>query len=278
MVVALKPPVKVPGDPHIPLPARLSGHAATRDWALLSLAAASVRPGELPTVVGRHLEALEVGASSLKALGRLRNLVHDPWPQTVKVEEVEAGVAAYARTASPQETAVMRHYLVVRAKMEGQPDVARRLLPPGEALEARSVLRDLRVLEEIRATPPPTSPLGDLPPPEPEPVGLKAPVREALDRDLPGLAEELPGAEWRARPGAVRAIEISAGAHWHQVTLHLHNLKSSASASAPDDREDEVERQLGRPLRPEERLLARRLLRTRRPAEVAAALRPMVQH
>jgi hypothetical protein len=276
-MVALKPILKVPGDPHVPLPARLSGHAATRDWARLVLVAASVRSGGLPAVAGRHLEALEVGASGLKALGRLRDLVHGPWPQTVKVEEVEAGVAAYARTASPQETAVMRRYLVLRARMEGQPDVARRLLQPGENLEARSVLRDLRSLEEINATPPPTSPLGDVPLPEPEPLGLKAPVREALDRDLPGLGEELPGAELRARRGAVRAIETSAGAHWHHVTLHLHNLKSSASASEPDDRENEVEHQLGRPLTPEERLLARRLLRTRRPAEVAAALRPLVQ-
>ena len=281
--VALKPIAPVLPDTRVPLPARLSGqravllaHAGTRDWARLSLVAASVRSGELPAVVGRPLEALEAGASNLKALGGLRDLVHDPWPQTVKVEEVEAGVVAYARTASPQETAVMRRYLVLRAKMEGHPDVARRLLP-GETLEARSVLRDLRALEELRATPPPISPLGDVPLPEPEPVGLKAPVREALDRDVPGLGEELPGAELRARRGALRAIEISAGAHWHRVTLNLHNLKSSASASEPDDRENEVERQLGRPLRPEERLLARRLLRTRRPAEVVAALRSIVK-
>jgi hypothetical protein len=260
----------VPGDPHL----RLS--------ALLGLAAAGVRSGELPAVVGRPLEAPEVVASSLKALRRLRNLVHDPWPQSVKVEEVEAGVAAYAKTAAPQETAAMRHYLVLRARMEGQPDVAGRLLPPGETLETQSVLRDLSRLEEIRATPPPPSPLGDLPHPEPEPLGPKALVCEALYTDLPGLREKLPGeelprAELRARRGAVRAIEISAGAHWHRVTLNLHNLKSSASANGPDDREDEVERQLGRLLTPEERLLARRLLRTRRPAEVADALRPMAK-
>jgi hypothetical protein len=269
---APKPIFKVPGDPYL----RLS--------ALLGLAAAGVRSGELPAVVGRPLEAPEVVASSLKDLGRLRNLVHDPWPQSVKVEEVEAGVAAYAKTAAPQETAAMRRYLVLRARMEGQPDVAGRLLPPGEALETQSLLRDLSRLEEINATPPPTSPLGDLPLPEPPPLGLKAPVREALYGGLPGLGEKLPGeelprAELRARRGAVRAIEISAGAHWHRVrvTLNLHIHESSASASEPDDRENEVERQLDRPLRPEERLLARRLLRTRRPAEVAAALRPLAQ-
>ena len=116
-----------------------------------------------------------------------------------------------------------------------------------------------------------------MPLPEPEPIGLKAPVREKLDTYLPGLPKDLPGAELGARRGAVRAIEISAGTHWHHVALHLYNLKSSASASEPDDREKKVESQLGRPLRPEERLLARRLLRTRSPAEVAAVLRAMVQ-
>src|SRR5262249_14863409 len=132
-------------------------------------------------------------------------------------------------------------------------------------------------LEEINATPPPTSPLGDVPLPEPVPLGLKAPVREALDKDLPVLVAELPGAELRARRGVLRAIETSAANHWYRVAIHLHNLKSSASASEPDDRENEVELQLGRPLSPEERLLARRLLRTRRPSEVADALRPLVQ-
>jgi hypothetical protein len=255
----------------------LRAHGATRDWARLGLAAASVRAGELPAALGRPLEALEVGAGDLKALGRLRELVHDPWPQAVKGEEVEAGAVAYARTASPQEAAVMRRYLGLRARMEGRTDVARRLLPPGETLEAQAVLRDLRILAETRATPPGDSPLGDVPLPEPEPIGLKAHVREEFDRDLPGLGEELPGAELRARHGALRAIESSAGAHWHLVTLQLHNFQSAASASEPDDREDEVERQLGRPLRPEERLLARRLLRTRRPAEVVAVLRQVAQ-
>jgi hypothetical protein len=203
--------------------------------------------------------------------------VHDPWPQGVNGEEVAAGVAAFAETAPPPEAAALRSYLAVRARIEGQPNVARRLLLPGETLETPSVLRDLKILAKIRATPPPDSPLGDVPLPEPEPLGLKAPVREALDRDLPGLAEELPRAELPARRGALRAIEVSASTHWHHAALHMHNLKCSASASAPDDREDEVERQRGRPLAPEERLLARRLLRTRSPAAVAAALRPLAQ-
>jgi hypothetical protein len=291
--VALKPATvpKVPTklilpvhpDAHAPLPARLSGqhdvlraHAATRDWELF-IQECSIRPVGLPAVVGHHLEALELGASDLKALSRLRNLVHGPWPQDVSAEEVVVGLAAFNKTASLQDAAGVRRYIALRAKMEGQPGVARRLLQPGETLEERSVLRDLQRLEEINATPPPTSPLGDVPLPEPVPLGLKAPVREALDKDLPVLVAELPGAELRARRGVLRAIETSAANHWYRVAIHLHNLKSSASASEPDDRENEVELQLGRPLSPEERLLARRLLRTRRPAEVADALRPLVR-
>jgi hypothetical protein len=278
--VAPKPIPKVPHDPHVPLPARINGQrdvlsarAAAREWGPFVLAA-QARPGELPAVVGRHLEALEANASGLKALGRLRDLVHGPWPQDVRAEEVLAGVVAF-ENASPPEAPAMRRYLALRADMEGQPGVARQLLRPGEALDAPSVLRDLKLLEEVGATPPPTSPLGDLPLPEPEPLSLKPPVREALTKGLPGLVEDLPAAELRARRGALRAIEASAGTHWNLVVLSLHNLKGLAATGDPADREAEVERQVGRLLTPEERLLVRRLVRTKTTAEVVAVLRRM---
>jgi hypothetical protein len=230
-------------------------------------------PGELPTVVGRPLEALEANASGLKALGHLRDLVHGPWPKGVSPQEVEAGANAFAQTASPADAAVMRRYLGLRARMEERPDVARQLLRPADHRDAQTVLRDLEVLAEVSAAPPPASPLSDLPLPEPEMAGFKASVREALDRDLPGLARELPAAELRARRGALRAIEASAGKQWHLVAISLHNVKSASADNGPDDREAEVERQLGRPLRPEERPLVRRLLRSKTTAEVVAVLR-----
>jgi hypothetical protein len=236
-------------------------------------AAVKARPPELPGVVGRPMEALGANADGLKALGRLRELVHGPWPEGVRVEEVKAGIDAYAETASPEETAVMRRYLALRSDMEGQPDVRRKLLQPGETRDAQSVLRDLKALAETSTPPPARNPLWEMPLPEPEPGGLKGPVLEAVDKDLPGLAKELPDAEPRARRGAQRAIETSAAAHWHHFVIHLRNLKSATTVSDPDDREDEVERKLGHPLEPKERLLARRLLRTKKPAEVAAALR-----
>jgi hypothetical protein len=161
--------------------------------------------------------------------------------------------------------------------MEGQSGVARKLLP-GEALDQPSVLRDLKALEEVHATPPRPSPLGDLPLPEPEPISLKAPVRDSLVKDLPRLVkelpvEELPAAELRARRGALRAIETSAGRHWDRIAISLHNLKGVSAGDDPDDREAEVERQLGRPLTPEERFMVRRLLRTKTTTEVVAVLR-----
>jgi hypothetical protein len=269
---------KVLPDPKVPLPARLAGqrellhaHASARDWALLGVAASAGR-AELPPVVGRHLEVLEANANGLKALGRLRDLVHGPWPKDVPAEEVAAGVAAF-ETASPQDAPALRHYLALRAEMEGQPAVAQKLLPPDEALDARSVLRDLKVLEEISATPPPISPLGDMPLPEPEPLSLKPPVREAINKDMPGLGDvkDLPDAELRARRGALRAIETRAGMRWNRVVLSLHNLKG-VTANDTDDREAEVERQLGRSVTPEERLLVRRLLRTKTTAEVVVVL------
>jgi hypothetical protein len=268
---------------------------------------------DIPGVSARSLEAFNANESSLKALGALRDLVQSPWPENVRFEDVNAAVEGFTKTASPQDGAVMRRYVSVRARMEGQKEVARQLLPPGETQDATSVLRDLKAMEEFSATPPPESPFGDLPLPEPEPVGIKASVREALDEDLPGLGDELPAAELRARRGAFRAIETSAGTHFHLHHLHLHNLTSVASTSEPDDREDEVERQLGREqlckqtaidvadivgtvplnpyiclaktislqscrkLTPEERLLVRRLLRTKKTAEVVAALRSLVR-
>ena len=110
---------------------------------------------------------------------------------------------------------------------------------------------------------------------EPEPLSLKAPVREALNQDLPGLVEDLPAAELRARRGALRSIETSAGWHWNHVALSLRNFKGATAVGDPDDREAEVERRLGRPLAPEERLLVRRLLCTKTTAEVVAVLRRM---
>jgi hypothetical protein len=241
------------------------------------IVAAKARPVELPAVVRNHLEVVEIRANGLKDLGRLRELVHDPWPAEVKFSEVKAGIEAFAQTASPDEAALMRRYIELRAAAEGRPEIARQLLPPGETRDTASVLRDLKALEGIGAPPPGISPLGDLPLPEPEPLGLKAPIREELDKDLPGLVDELPKAELRARRGALRAIETSAGVHWSHITISLHNLKRATADSDRDDREHEVERQLGRPLTPEDRLLARRLLRTKTTAEVVAALRSIEQ-
>jgi hypothetical protein len=268
-----------PHEPHVPPPDRLNGQrevlharAAARDWALLTLAARA-RPIEAPGLVGRHLEALESGAAGLKDLAPLRDLAHGPWPEAARVEEIEAGLAAFGKTAGPDEAAVLRRYFVLRAEMEGRPEIAQRLLRPGEALDTPTVLRDLKALEEVNAELPPVPPLGDLPLPEPTPIGLKASVRQRLDEGLPGLPDDLPAAELRARLGALRSIETSAAVHWGHVALSLYNLKGVNAAADPDEREDEVERRLGRPLTPEERLLARRLLRTKTTAEVVEALR-----
>jgi hypothetical protein len=281
--MAPKPILNALHDSHLPLRARLNGQrgvlaasAANGDWALLTLAARA-RPKEVPIVVGRHLKGVERSGRRLKALNHLRDLVHRPWPKSVHVEELKAGVAAFAETASRPLAGRMRRYIALRAKMEGKPNFVRRLLRPGETLDESSVLRDLQALEEVSATPPPVSPLGDLPLPEPEPLGFKASVRESLTEDFPSLVDDLPATELRARRGATRAIETSAGTQWNHLSLHLHNLKSMASSYEQDDREDDVERQLGRSLKPEERLLGRRLLRTKKTAEVASALRSLHQ-
>jgi hypothetical protein len=257
--------------PRLPAGARFVPARAGTRALVFSVLAASSRPA----VAGRPLEALEANTNSLKALRHLRELVHGPWPKAVSAEQVKAGVVAYAQTASPKDAAVMRRYLALRAEMEGQPDVARRLLLPGEERDAQLVLRDLRVLEAISATPPPFSPLGHLPLPEPEPLSLKALVREQPIVDLEALVEDLPATELRARRGALRFIEISAGRHWSHVVLSLRHHKGATAVSQRDDHETEVERQLGRPLTPAEQLLVRRLLRNKTTAEVVAILRRM---
>jgi hypothetical protein len=268
--VAPRPVAGAPRDPHVPVPDRLNGqrevlsaHAGRREWAFLALAARA-RPVEAPGLVGRHLEALEASAGGLKDLAPLRDLAHGPWPEAARVEDIEAGLAAFGKTAAPDEAAVLRRYFALRAEMEGRPEIAQRLLRPGEARDTPTVLRDLKALGDIDAELPPVPPLGELPQPEPTPLGLKAGVRHRLDEGLPGLADKLPDVEPGARRGALRAIESSAGMHWHHVAISLHNLKA-AEADGPDDREAEVERRLGRPLTPEERLLAGGCCAPRRP-------------
>jgi hypothetical protein len=269
-------PVAIPRPQFRVPPSKPPAGVAAREVFALGLAAKALHP-EAPGVLARPLEALGANKSSLEALGGLRDLVHSPWPEKVPVEKVESGLAAFAQTASAQDAATMRRYVAWRAELEGQPDVSRQFLPPGESRDARNLLRDLKAMEGYSGTPPPSSPLVEVPLPEPEPLGLKAPVREAIDKDLPGVGNELPAAELRARRGALRAIETSAADQFHHFHVHLHNLTSLATSNKPDDREDEVERELGR-LTPEERLLVRRLLRTKKTPEVVAALSSMTRN
>jgi hypothetical protein len=223
--------------------------------------------------LGRPLEVLKGNVGGLQDLVPLRELAHGPWPEAARVEEIEAGLAAFDRTAGPDEAASLRRYFSLRAEMEGRPDVARRLLRPGEALDTPTVLRDIKALEEVGGERPPAPPLGEPPQPEPPPTGLKAGVRERLDEALPDLSDKLPDLERGARRGALRAIENSAGLHTYNAYASLSILKGVEAVGDRDDREAEVERRLGRPLTPGERLLARRMLRTKTAAEVAKALR-----
>jgi hypothetical protein len=231
---------------------------------------------KLPVDAVESLTALKVNESSLEALNNLRTLVHDPWPESLPIDRVRTAFDGFAKT-SPQDAEAMRGYLSVRARMEGRPDVAAKFVPKGETPDAKSVLRDLNVVQEMGATPPPGSSWADLPLPEAERLGLKPAVRETLMKDFPGPVDELSAGEVRARRVALRSIDAGAESQFHHYHLHLHNIMRSLSTSEQDDREDEVERQVGGKLTPAERLLARRLLRTKKSDQVTAILRPMVQ-
>jgi hypothetical protein len=261
--------------PNRPLPGNLPGVAGRA--GRLSAIAPLVHPpaAELPGTAVESLAGLNVGESNLKALSGLRNLVHEPWPENLRIEDVNAAVEGFAKTASPQDVNAMRGYVSVRTRMEGRPDVAEKFLPAGEKPDAESVLRDLKVMEDLGAKPPSDLPWGDLPLPEAELFGLKAPVHEALDKDLPGLVPRLSAAEARARRVALRYIDVSAETHVYHYHLHLHNLMHLIRTSEKDKREDEVERRVDK-LTEEERLMARRLLRTKSTDEIVTILRPGV--
>jgi hypothetical protein len=273
------PPVRepvIPGRiPNRQLPGQLPGIA--RGGKLLPPilpAPLHPPPAELPGAATEALAGLKIGESNLEALSSLRNVVHDSWPENLRIEDVSAAFDGFAKT-SPQEAEAMRGYLSVRARMEGRPDVAAKFVPKGETSDAKSVLRDLKAMEDLGAKPPSELPWGDLPLPEAEPFGLKAPVLEELDKDLPGLVPELAAAEVRARRVALRSIDAGAETHVYYYHLHLHNLMHSVNWSERDKREDEVERRVDK-LTPEERLMARRLLRTKGTDEIVTILRPAV--
>jgi hypothetical protein len=275
----------------LPLPERLNGcqellrfHAAEMNWKGLRAEVPKLPPDHLPDCAGRHLDLLEVHSETLHLLGEFRQRLNVEWPAEASPEEFEGGLRALENQTPDVEVVRARQYLGLRGRLEGRPDIARHFLGSEELPDGPTVLRDLKRLGGPEDLPPPpeVSPLDGLPLPEPEPHGLRAPVKESLGKGLPEFEKEATAAEATARKRVQGTVERSAARHANHVAIDLYNLRGVAKALASSDddeekknREKEVVTHLGRRLSPAERLLARHLLRTMPPEQVAAELRAL---
>jgi hypothetical protein len=206
------------------------------------------------------------------------------WPATARPQEFDSWLQVLEEQTPASEFQQVRRYLGLRALLEGQADIARPLLGNGELPDGATVVRDLKALGGADGLPPPPNEpaLGGLPLPEPEPLGLRAPVKESLGKGLPEFEKEATQAEAAARKRVLGTVERSAARHVNHVHITLYNLHGITKALAPQDneekernRDNEVETHLDRRLTPAERLLSHHLLRTMPPREVAAKLRDL---
>jgi hypothetical protein len=275
----------------LPLPKRINGsqerlpfHVAEGNWKEFRAEIPKLR-SELPPSAEPHLKGLELHSETLHSLGEFRQRLNGEWPEKASPEEFDGWLRALEKQTPDEEVVRVKRYLGLRALLEGQPDVARHLLGSEELPDGPTVLRDMKLLGSGDGLPPPpeVSALGGLPFPEPEPISLRPRVKESLGKGLPEFEKEATAAEAAARKRVLGTVERSASRHANHVDITLYNLRgvTKALASHDDDeqeqknREKEVETHLGRSLTPAERLLARRLLRTMSPEQVAAELRAL---
>jgi hypothetical protein len=271
------------------LSARLGAHselleasAGNRNLRLLLELAEAPRPADLPQVVRLHLEGVTGQVKSLKNLAKLQEHVRFAWPKEKPPDDLKILLDSLGE--SPETARLvprLQKYLTCRAVLEGRPDLAAKL-GGRVAGDGGDVLRDLKALpaevtEDLPAT---LAASPELPLPE-QPLSPPQAVKESLHADLP----ELLAAEVQARRAVLKALNVTAELHWNKAAISLHLVRSAAGLHSPARRDDpdgqegeeEVESRLGRPLLPAERLLARRLLRNRTPADVAAVLREVAK-
>jgi hypothetical protein len=277
-----------PVEGRLPSPERINSHqelllvhAAERNWAGLHEALLKLGPAELPASAGRHLDGLKLHSETLRSLGDFRQSLNVKWAEDARPEAFEGWLRALEKQTPSDQVAKVRRYVALRARLEGRPDITRRLLGDEHLPDGPKVLRDLKTLSGADGLPPPqsASSLDGLPLPEPQPIGLLPALKESLGK---GFEQEVTAAELAARKRVLATVDRSESTHANHVAITLYNLRGVAKALAPQNneeeqrrREKEVETQLGRDLMPEERLLAQRLLRTMPPEKVAAELRAL---
>jgi len=230
----------------------------------------------------------------LETLSELEDQVYRPWNGKNSGEEVVRLLEVLEQ--APEDAAFvlnLRPYLARRALLEGQNELAAQL-SPNVPKNGASMLRDMKAMAaEAAHTPPRTQELSlGLPLPEPEPLSLRPAMKESLHAGLPEWTDlsaaetaELRAAEIQARKGVLQALDVRTQWHLSCAAIAMHhvhsasNVRSAVYSPDPDTAsdEEEVEKQLGRPLLPEERLLARRLLSDKRPTAIAAVLREMAR-
>jgi hypothetical protein len=252
----------------------LEAHVLNRDWNKVC----SILEGpKLPPDAGLpgEVAALDRQARCLRSLGALRDMVHQPWDEAPTAANLKQHLEQLGEAADVAGlSADLRLYLAERAQLEGRPELARQLLGGEPTPDAARMMRDLKVLGAAApARPPgtrrPDSVLGLVPLPEPEPMGFRPAVREALKDGLPVL-EELAAAEKQARAAVLERIEQKAEVHWSHLHIHLYRLHLLNGVTDRHDRDSRdadrkaqtaVAARLKRDLKPADCILVRQLLR-----------------
>jgi hypothetical protein len=209
----------------------------------------------------------------LEQLGR--GVAEGKLPTPVTVEKALAALPEDSRN-------VVRSYVDCKARLEGNADLAGKLRPGAQPPDAATILRDLKRVEAA-LTPPSDGPIAFnlMLMPEGPPLSLRPGVKESLGKNLPEL-EKLPDAELAARKCVLGELRAAASLPWHRLNVHtqyMNHRPTSQLATDPtrtrkeDQAEAQAEARLGRPLKPEERLLVRHLIGKKSPEELMAALK-----
>lgn len=244
------------------------------------------------------LEAASLPAPARKAveeavcLERIQVSLTERWTRGADLARLEQDLTAFAVASRDAAlTTRLRIDLARKAVLEGHPEAARKLLPPGHAADELA-LRDLRPagpMEHFVGPPaPPIRPFGLAPE---APPGTRAVPHESARAGLPPLREEVAAAAKQARQRAAEQVrdQIDVTSHHLHLNLHqIHHFSRNAERLAREKDEDRkpgagdgkpeeaVARILKRELTPTERILMQGMLsRGKQPAETAASLREL---
>jgi hypothetical protein len=281
---------------------------ALEDLTRLQAALARGESQRLPNVdLSQWPLGLERRTRGLTSLARLRETISGRWQAAPDVDLLERQLADLLDlTGDARLTTSTQRCLAYKARLEGYPEAAEKLLPPGHsAAEDRLRLRDLKVVPRSEGSAGPRAarlaaapddvgagPVGPRPlTPVPDAGGVRPATAERPRAGLPPLDDDLAAPERHAQKDLTEETEREIDRQWHALHPLLHRLHEygqlahglSRRQPSPqgEKQADEpptamVARLLRRELTPAERVLVSAMHRQgKKPDEVAAILRAL---